>query len=237
MPPLRLLERVVDVVLPPLCVHCAEPLPRARPGVCRWCRATLKPVSPGCRRCGLPRPGSPDSCARCDAWPEGLSAVAATRYSGAAESMAHALKYTGWSHLADVCADAMARALRERAGEIGAVAPVPLHPTRLRERGFNQSELLARSLARSLRVPVVDALVRVRSTRSQVGLGRSARQRNVEAAFATADGFLPRGVLALVDDVATSGATLAAAGGALREAGAERIVAVTFALALPGPPR
>lgn len=237
MPPLRPLALLIDAILPPLCVHCAEPLPDARPGACRWCRATLRPLADGCRRCGLPRPGAPDSCDRCREWPAELSAVAATRYAGAAESIAHALKYRGWSHLADLCAASMSDALGARVGELEALVPVPLHRARLRERGFNQSALLAHSLSDRLGIPVVDALVRPRPTRSQVGLGRAARQRNVEAAFAAAGGFRPRGAVGLVDDVATSGATLVAAAGALRDAGAGRITAITFALALGGPSR
>ena len=237
MPPLRPFELLVHALLPPLCVHCAEPLPEARPGVCRWCRATLRPLPEGCRRCGLPRPGSPELCDRCRDWPDGLVAVAATRYAGAAESIAHALKYHGWTHLADLCAQSMADALGSRGGEIEALIPVPLHRARLRERGFNQSELLARSLSDRLGIPVVDALVRARPTRSQVGLGRAARRRNVAEAFAPVGSLRARGVFGLVDDVATSGATLAAAGKALAASGADRITAVTFALALAGPPR
>jgi ComF family protein len=223
---------LLDVVLPPLCVHCAEPLPGARPGVCRWCRATLRPLGPGCRRCSLPRPGSPGSCDRCRGWPDGLVAVAATRYAGAAESIVHALKYRGWSHLSDLCGGFMAEALGERALSLDAVVPLPLHAARLRERGFNQSELLARSIARRLGIPVVDALERVRPTRSQVGLGRAARKRNVEGAFVAREGLKAGLALALIDDVATSGATLAAAASALHAAGAARVAAVTFALAL-----
>lgn len=237
MPPLRPLELLVHALLPPLCVHCSEPLPGARPGVCRWCRATLRPLPAGCRRCGLPRPGGPESCDRCREWPAGLTAVAATRYAGAAESIAHALKYRGWAHLADLCAESMAAALGARAAPLQALVPVPLHRARRRERGFNQSELLARSLSARLGVPVADALVRVRGTRSQVGLGRAARRRNLEGAFVPATGLQARGRVGLVDDVATSGATLAAAGAALREAGFEGVSAVTFALALTGPPR
>jgi len=237
VPPLRTFERLVHVLLPPLCVHCEEPLPEARPGVCRWCRATLRPLPAGCRRCGLPRPGAPDSCDRCREWPAGLSAVAATRYAGAAESIAHALKYRGWAHLADLCAGPMADALGERAAGLRALVPVPLHRSRRRERGFNQSELLARSLSARLGVPVADALVRVRDTRSQVGLGRGARRRNVEGAFVPVVGLQGRGGVGLIDDVATSGATLAASAAALGEAGFEAVTAVTFALALTGPPR
>jgi ComF family protein len=164
-------------------------------------------------------------------------AVAATRYAGAAESIVQALKYRGWRHLSDLCGGSMAEALGERAGSLDAVVPLPLHAARMRERGFNQSALLARSVAGRLGIPVVDALERVRPTRSQVGLSRAARKRNVEHAFVASGGFRAGQSLALVDDVATSGATLAAAASALRTAGAARVAAVTFALALEGTPR
>lgn len=233
----RPLSFLAHVLLQPLCVHCAEPLPRSRPGICRWCRATLRPLPPGCRRCSLPRPGSPPECDRCRAWPAGLEAVAATRYVGAAESVVHALKYRGWSHLAELCAASMAEPLKERAPSLDAIVPVPLHRARLRERGFNQSVLLAQAVGDRLGIPVVEALVRTRPTRSQVGLGRAARKRNVDGAFTVAATVRPGSVLALVDDVATSGATLSAAATTLIAAGASRVLAVTFALALEGPPR
>jgi ComF family protein len=160
--------------------------------------------------------------------------VAATRYAGAAESIAHALKYRGWSHLADLCAISMAPALGSRASQLDSLVPVPLHHSRLRERGFNQSAVIAGALSARLGVPVQCALERARPTRSQVGLGRAARKRNVSAAFAACGGLRDGASIGLVDDVATSGATLAAAAEALLAAGAVRVWAVTFALALDG---
>lgn len=237
MPAPRPFAFLAHVLLPPLCVHCAGPLPDSRPGVCRWCRATLKPPGRGCLRCALPRPGSPSECDRCRAWPPGLEAVAATRYAGAAESIVHALKYQGWSHLAELCAAPMADALGSHGASLDALIPVPLHRARQRERGFNQSSLLAAALGARLGIPIIDALARRRPTRSQVGLGRAARGRNVEGAFVAPAGARPGSVLGLVDDVATSGATLAAAGATLLASGAARVVGVTFALALAGPPR
>lgn len=233
----RAIGALADVFLPPLCVHCGEPLPTARPGVCRWCRATLRPLATGCRRCSLPRPGSPADCGRCREWPPALTAVAAVRYAGAAESIAQALKYRGWTHLSDLCATAMADALADRAAGLDVLVPVPLHAARLRERGFNQSALIARSLSTRLGIPTIDALVRSRATRSQVGLGRAARRRNVAAAFEARGGLRAGASVGLVDDVATSGATLAAAALALGGAGARRVTAVTFALALDGSQR
>jgi ComF family protein len=163
-----------------------------------------------------------------------MTAVAAVRYAGAAESIAHALKYRGWTHLADLCAAAMTDALGEAAGGLDVLVPVPLHAARLRERGFNQSALIAGSLSARLGIPVLDGLVRSRATRSQVGLGRAARRRNVESAFDARPGLRAGSAVCLVDDVATSGATLAAAAEALARAGAGSVTAVTFALALDG---
>jgi ComF family protein len=131
----------------------------------------------------------------------------------------------------------MAEPLADRAGSLDAIVPVPLHRARQRERGFNQSALLARALGDRLALPVVEALARGRPTRSQVGLGRAARKRNVDGAFSAAAGVRQGAAVALVDDVATSGATLAAAAATLLVAGASRVVAATFALALEGPPR
>lgn len=128
----------------------------------------------------------------------------------------------------------MAAALGDRVTGLDVLVPVPLHPARLRERGFNQSALIAGSLSERLGTPVLDALERIHPTRSQVGLGRAARRRNVHSAFVARGGVRIGAVVGLVDDVATSGATLAAAAEALGAAGAARILAVTFALALDG---
>lgn len=151
--------------------------------------------------------------------------------------MVAGIKYGGWSHLAGTCAKAMESALAD-APALDALVPVPLHPTRLRERGFNQSRILADALGQRLDAMVVEALVRERATASQVGLDRRARRANVNGAFrvGAAARRMAGGVVGLVDDVATSGATLAAAGGPLIEAGAASVVGVSFALAFEGGP-
>lgn len=176
----------------------------------------------------------PADCGRCRSWPPGLTAVAATRYGGAAEATIRALKYSGWRHLAWTCAGAMAAALATRGASPHVLVPVPLHPARQRARGFNQARLLADALAERLERPVTDALVRVRPTPPQVGRGRARRAVNVRDAFVAAG--VPAGsTIGLVDDVATSGATLAAAARPLLAGGAGAVVGVTFALALDSP--
>jgi ComF family protein len=112
----------------------------------------------------------------------------------------------------------------------GAIVPVPLHPRRLRARGFNPAGLLARPLARALGAafdPV--ALARLRDTPSQTGLDARARRRNVAGAFRWARRERPAERIWLVDDVVTTGSTLAAAARALRRAGAREVIGVCAA--------
>jgi ComF family protein len=126
--------------------------------------------------------------------------------------------------------------LRPATAGPSALIPIPLAPKRLRERGYNQSELLARALARHWRISVVaDVLVRARETPTQTALTPGTRLANVRAAFAVANVQCPmindHWTLIIVDDVFTTGATLAEAARALEQAGATRVMGVTFARA------
>ncbi len=142
-----------------------------------------------------------------------------------------AIKYGGWRHLADICAEKMADEIQRRDCRLDLLVPVPLHPLRYRERGFNQARLIAERLATRIDRPVVDALARVRTTPPQVGLGRADRVTNVSGAFAHRISLETSATVGLIDDVATSGATLRAAASALITGGTGRVIGVTFALA------
>ena len=152
---------------------------------------------------------------------------------GAAESIVHALKYDGWQAIGDAMARRMA-ALRfpddvER--ERAALVPVPLAPSRRRERGYNQSEVLAAGLARRWNLPLRgDLLARTRATATQTRLTPGERQRNVAHAFRSlADRGSLRGLhLVLVDDVVTTAATLNACAAALHDGGVRIVSFVTF---------
>jgi predicted amidophosphoribosyltransferase len=169
--------------------------------------------------------------------------------AGAREAV-HALKYGGLPRIATDLAAAMGE-LDVPGRDSGVLVPVPLARARLRDRGYNQSERLARALARRWRRPVVDLLVRTRDTAAQTALTPEARLANVAGAFqvrngecgvrnerARADSALriPHSALGrpliLVDDVFTTGATLAAAARALDRAGAHTVSAVTFGRAV-----
>jgi ComF family protein len=166
-----------------------------------------------------------------------VASVAAVLFRGEAERWIHRFKYPpqGLAGL-DPAPGAVLRALiREAAARApgpppGCVVPVPLHPRRLHARGFNPAAVLARWVARHHGVPARPAaLLRLRNTPSQTGLDRRARGRNMRGAFAARPGLrLPERVW-LVDDVVTTGATLAEAARALRGAGARRVVAVCAA--------
>jgi ComF family protein len=142
----------------------------------------------------------------------------------------HRLKYEGWWRVAGALAEAM-RGLEPLIGRV-CLIPVPLGARRLRMRGYNQSELMAAALGELIGRPVrADLLARRRETRTQTALTPEGRQANVAGAFEAR----PVGGLAcvLVDDVFTTGATLAEAGAALGRAGAASVDAVTFARAEP----
>jgi competence protein ComFC len=142
------------------------------------------------------------------------------------------LKFHGRRNLTGLLAPLMAAAFYESWGreDFDLIVPVPLHPRRKRERGYNQSELLARSLARQIAIPFLRALVRVRATLPQVGLTDTERRENVRKAFRCAyPQKIPGKRILLIDDVMTTGATVASAAQTLLESSALRVSVLTIA--------
>ncbi len=204
------IERALAFVFPDRCVGCGS----AGALFCAACRAAARPVAD-------------------EAPPAGLDAiVVAWRYEGSVRRAVHALKYQRRRRVARVLANALAASLGECPyGD--ALIPVPLHPERLAERGFNQSAELARHLARRWSLPVLaNGLIRQRDTGHQARLRRRERQTNVAGAFAWRAPTPPPARAILVDDVLTTGATLGACAAALRAAGSRQVVALTLARAL-----
>ncbi len=183
----------------------------------------------------------------CAGWPAALRVVRSGVWLEASVREAvHALKYGGLPRIADDLAEVMIRLL-PAPDESSALVPIPLSRERLRERGYNQSEWLARALGRRWGRPVAPTLlIRVRDTASQTALTPGARLANVAGAFAVGAGngrglstpghgpkvSLPGPVPVLVDDVFTTGATLAEAARALERAGIDTVAAVTFGRAV-----
>lgn len=234
-----MLSEVLDqLLLPAECLTCHGLLGNrdARRIICALCRQRWRPVRPPwCERCGQPEPHF-GPCRLCRDWPTALATVRSAVWLAAeAQHAVHALKYGGLPRIADDLAVAMA-GLRPHSDGPTALVPVPLAPQRLRRRGYNQSEVLSRALAREWRIPVIaDALVRTRETPTQTALTPETRLANVRAAFAVANVQCPmindHWTLIIVDDVFTTGATLAEAARALEQAGATRVHGTTFARA------
>jgi ComF family protein len=222
---------VEQLLLPAECLLCHALLgPRdAARIVCPLCRQRWRAVRPPwCERCGQPEPHF-GPCRLCAEWPAALTQVrSAVWLDDGARPAVHGLKYGRLARIADDLAAAMVP-LRPSTDGTSYLIPIPLAPKRLRERGYNQSEMLARALARQWRIPVVvDVLVRTRETPTQTALTPETRLANVAGAFAATK---LKSNLVLVDDVFTTGATLAEAARALEQAGATRVMGVTFARA------
>lgn len=229
---------VEQLLLPAECLLCHALLGQREANrlVCPVCRQRWRPVRPPwCERCGQPEPHF-GPCRLCTEWPAALKSVrSAVWLDEYARPAVHALKYRGLPGIADDLATAMA-SLAPATDSPSALIPIPLAKKRLRDRGYNQSEVLARALARKWRIPVLpDLLVRTRETPTQTALTPDTRLANVRAAFAVANVqcsmINDHWTLIIVDDVFTTGATLAEAARALEQTGAGRILGVTFARA------
>jgi ComF family protein len=229
-------ERVHGWLLPPRCVLCLDPGRGPTLDLCAACEADLPVVGTACPCCGealVEAATPPRACARCLVDPPPYSRVIAPfRYAWPVDALVRGFKYHGQLAHGRVLGTLLAEAVLAAGAAVPPLlVPVPLHPARERERGYNQSWELARVAARLLDVAVAPTLcVRTRATPPQATLDAAARRTNLAGAFAVRR---PPGTshVALVDDVLTTGATLAALAAALLTAGVRRVDCWTVARA------
>jgi ComF family protein len=220
------LARLADALYPPRCALCTAP---GQPGLdlCPDCEAGLPRNTACCARCALPLPGAPPGtfCGRCQRRPPRYHlACAPLLYRAPVDGLILRLKFGHALPPARLLGELLAKQLQLRTGPLpGRILPVPLHPRRLRERGFNQALEIARVPARHFGVPLdAQSLIRVRDTATQSTLPARQRHANVRHAFAVTRPMAGLHV-ALVDDVMTTGQTVNAAAHALRQAGVARV--------------
>ncbi|WP_169237174.1 ComF family protein [Candidatus Roseilinea sp. NK_OTU-006] len=163
---------------------------------------------------------------------QSLTVISAANFGPPLREGIHCFKYEGQPQLAEAFAAHMSAIAKANALSADGIVPVPLHATRLKERGFNQSLLLARHISAALGRPVeARALQRIRPTQQQAHLSATARKENMRGAFAALPERVQGRALMLVDDVLTTGATLVECAHVLYEAGAQHVVALTLARA------
>ena len=199
------------MLAPPLCWHCDGVAPRGE-ALCGRCRAALHRLS------------------REPVLLSGVRVWSPVAYSGPARDLVRALKFSGAVRVADAMAAQIAANAAPDLITRRTAVPVPLHPHRLRARGYNQAAVIAAALGRRTGLEVLHCLARSGESTVQVGRHRAERRAGPAGAI-EARGHAPGHVL-LVDDVVTTGATLAACARALARAGASETVAVTFARTL-----
>jgi ComF family protein len=235
----ELFQAAVSLLYPATCTICRQHL-RAGEYLCDACEAKIaRIVPPFCETCSEPFDGSINTaftCANCahraihfDA------AVAAYRGRGIVRDVIHQFKYNRQIHLRHVVARWLCAALddeRLRNIQFDLIVPVPLHPARQRERGFNQASVLAELLSAQTSIPCKPLLKRMRYTTTQTALDRSERMKNLHNAFRLRKNADVRGLrVLLIDDVLTTGSTLSECARILKRAGATSVHAATAARA------
>ena len=234
---------LLDLVYPPRCLVCGAWMEEG--ALCAECIQSFAPILPPfCDRCGGRAEAGHAVCADCKddrpptyAWSQALG-----QYGGALRHAIHRFKYEGKTALAQPLGTLLARSLDQPPSPLltytlgepltfDFVVPVPLHPSRFRQRGFNQAERLARIVAQQRGWTLeTKGLLRTRRTRTQATLDKAQRGENIRGAFACrhASPFAGKSVL-VIDDVLTTGSTLGEAARVIGEAGASRVCVVALA--------
>lgn len=243
----RLAEAFARLLYPPHCVVCGRAADEDEDRyLCRDCLGDIRFVrEPACRKCGHelgPHIDGAKRCVNCHNIPLRFDrAIAAAYHLGAARDMILAFKFAAQKHNVHPLSKLLVARLGDSdiLGQVQVIVPVPLHRSRLRSRGFNQSELLARELGARLTLPVSAGNLRrtVNTPPQTKEMSLASRRANVKGAFSAKrpGAFAGKSVL-LVDDVLTTGATTSECAGVLKRAGAKKVYVATVTRRMSIPP-
>mgnify|MGYP003607507210 CR=1 FL=1 len=220
------LDRALDRLLPPTCVLCGAPGADGL-DLCAGCLGDLPMNLRPCPRCAMPVPMATAGlvCGACLSHPPPYQASHIPYlYVDAIPGLVRGAKFHGRLNLTRLLGLCLARSLVQMETDRPEILiPVPLHPQRWRERGYNQAQEMAQALSSRLAIPIdTQTCVRLHANRPQVGLERDERRLNVRGAFG-ASRIIPAKHIAILDDVVTTGSTAAEVARVLRQAGAERV--------------
>lgn len=226
----RLKEATIDLLFPPKCIGIGCNKPGSF--LCPTCLSRLSPiVPPVCPKCGRPL-SLQRLCADCEGLTTQIDGIRSVfLFEGVTREAIHHLKYRGLKALAPTLGRLLGDYLRSHPLPAQVLVPVPLHPRRLRERGYNQATLLSRELGTLIDLPLVEGgLVRSHNTLSQArAADAEERRRNVRGVFECRNDLLRGKSVLLIDDVCTTGATLEACAVALKAKGAVSVWGLTLA--------
>jgi competence protein ComFC len=224
----QLHEKLIDFFFPRCCVGCGK----RGDFLCAGCRQKLpRLLSPFCQKCGKPG-ASGGLCPACWGQETAIDGIRSVfRFEGVVRQAIHELKYRNLKAISGCLAELMASYVQANPMHGEVLVPVPLHLRRLRERGYNQSSLLAKELGKLIALPLIDGgLRRLKDSLPQARTTTvEERRRNVANAFACPDERLSGMSVILIDDVCTSGATLEACAKAIKHAGAVSVWGLTLA--------
>jgi len=229
-------EAILDIIYPVniRCLLCGSRKEELMPGgECRSCQDSLPfIVPPACPKCGKPVLVDGETCPDClHGYHPYYQAMSILEYRRGVPELIHRYKYQRERILAKPMIEWMTQGVKMKGWHFDIIVPVPLHPKRRRERGFNQAAILAQGIGRNLSKPVIcDNLIRVKDTPTQVALDRQNRMANLQGAFKVREpkSFKDKTVL-LVDDVYTTGATVDQCTRIILGAGADKIYVLTLA--------
>jgi len=232
-------EAVLDLIYPPKCIACKVilPLNELPRFICDRCAALFEPITtPICKKCGIPVETEVEKCASC--FGKTLffdSNRAAFIYDELIRDLMHEIKFRERKRYAVGIAKLWARTYTKTnfpfEKENAVLVPLPMHPDKQKERGFNQSDILASELSIALNIPKENALVRILDTPPQSGLHPKLRAENVSGVFEVCNNFKLGGkTFILIDDIYTTGASLNECAKTLKNAGANNVFSLTFAI-------
>lgn len=226
-------KSVLDMVMPPVCYVCGKSC-SAQYGLCDDCISGINHIiSPYCSKCGTRVRKNETLCPECTGKDSYIDrGWSCCYYKDTIKDCIHLFKYSGYTGLSDIFSSIMNNFVSKNVlDSVDTIVPVPIHPSKKRERSYNQSEILAKALSKNQRIPIdKDNLIKIKWTRPQSELDKKKREKNITDTFFVIDKNVFRGKnVLLVDDVYTTGSTINECAKMLVESGASKVYSLTLA--------